>query len=299
VCVGCFVETDYSTFLEAAPIKRPITHPTCRNHLPERNIAIVGCWDKFSGVSETVSSILHEAYDEPLGNIILVHGALDRGMAFRGVVQRLGDYDTTVYDRRGYGASLGMALAASLNDHVDDLVVLMDGKPTILIGHSYGGVVSMLTAARHPELVSVLGVFEPPIPGIVLPTDLPGPHPEPPEDPEHLVRWMYRRVVGESAFERMGEHARKALIDEAPALKSDLANVRDMDPPFDPSSVPMPTLVGYGGESIPRHIARAQWLAENLPQGSLMEALDAAHPAHRTHPEQFVAFIKATIALAD
>lgn len=249
-------------------------------------------------MTSPVTSILHEAYDEPAGNIILVHGALDRGMAFRGVVQRLGDYNTTVYDRRGYGASLDLPLATSLNDHVEDLLGLIDGTPSIVIGHSYGGVVSMLAAARHPELIPVLGVFEPPIPGIVLPTDEPGPHPDPPEDPEHLVRWMYRRVVGESAFDRMGEQARKALVAEAPALKSDLTNVRDMSPAFDPSVVHVPTMVGYGGQSIPRHIARAEWLAENLPQGSLMAAPDAAHPCHRTHPEQFVAFIKATIALA-
>ncbi len=250
-------------------------------------------------MTDPVTSILHEAYDEPAGNIILVHGALDRGMAFRGVVQRLGDYNTTVYDRRGYGASLDLPLATSLNDHVEDLLGLIEDQPSIVIGHSYGGVVSMLAAAQQPELIPVLGVFEPPIPGIVLPTDEPGPHPDPPEDPEHLVRWMYRRVVGESAFDRMGEQARKALVAEAPALKSDLTNVREMDPPFDPSTVPVPTLVGYGGQSIPRHIARAEWLAKNLPQGSLMAAPDAAHPCHRTHPEQFVAFIKATIALAD
>ena len=248
-------------------------------------------------MTDSVISILHEAYDEPAGNIILVHGALDRGMAFRAVVARLGDYDTTVYDRRGYGASLDMPLAGSLDDHVEDLLGLIDGEPSFVIGHSYGGVVSMLAAARHPELIPVLGVFEPPIPGIVLPTDLPGPQPEPPDDAEHLVRWMYRRVVGESAFDRMGEQARKALVAEAPALRSDLANVRDMNPAFDPSTVKVPTLVGYGGQSIPRHIARAEWLAENLPQGSLMEAPDAAHPCHRTHPAQFVAFIKATIAL--
>lgn len=250
-------------------------------------------------MSNTVTSILHEAHGEPAANIVLVHGALDRGMAFRSVVQKLYAYDTTVYDRRGYGASLHLPVADSLYDHVDDLLALIDSKPTILIGHSYGGLISMLAAARHPEVVRALGVFEPPIPGVVLSTDTAGPHAEPPEDNEHLVRWMYRRVVGESAFDRMGHQARKALIAEAPALKSDLANARELDPPFDPAAVRVPTLVGYGGESIARHIARAQWLAEHLHNGSSMLVPEAAHPCHRTHPEQFVAFIKATIALAD
>ena len=249
-------------------------------------------------MSETVTSILHEAYDEPAANIVLVHGALDRGMAFRGVVARLHDYDTTAYDRRGYGASLDLDLASDISDHVADLMGLIGDKPSIVIGHSYGGLVAMLAAAQHPDLITVLGVYEPPLPGVTLPTDGDVPEPEPPSGAEDLVRWFYRRTVGESAFDQMGEHAQKALIAEAPALAADLGGAANTPEPFDPSMVSVPTLVGYGGQSVPRHIARAEWLAENLPNGSLMEAPDAAHPCHRTHPEQFVAFIKATVALA-
>jgi pimeloyl-ACP methyl ester carboxylesterase len=250
-------------------------------------------------VSETVTSILHEAYDEPAANLILVHGALDRGMAFRAVAARLHDYDTTVYDRRGYGASLNLDLAADVSDHVEDLVALLDGKPSVLVGHSYGGLVAMIAAAQHPDLVRALGVYEPPLPGVQLVSDGEIDEPRPPSEPEALVRWFYRRTVGEDTFEQMGEHAQKALIAEAPALAADMAGAAAATEPFDPTIVGVPTLVGYGGQSIPRHIARAQWLADNLPNGSIMEAPDAAHPCHRTHPEQFVAFIKATAALAD
>lgn len=249
-------------------------------------------------MSETVTSILHEAYDEPAANIILVHGALDRGMAFRGVVARLHSYNTTVYDRRGYGASLDLPLAKDISEHVADLMGLIGDTPTVVVGHSYGGLVGLLAAAQHPDLVPFLGVYEPPLPGVMLPTDGDISEPTPPTDPEDLVRWFYRRTVGESAFDEMGEHAQKALIAEAPALAADMGGAASASEPFDPSTVTVPTLVGYGGQSISRHIARAEWLAENLPNGSLMEAPDAAHPCHRTHPEQFVAFIKAAVALA-
>ena len=246
-------------------------------------------------MNQKVTHILHEAHDEPEANVVLVHGALDRGMAFRAVVQRLHSYDTTVYDRRGYGASLAMGPAESLDDHVGDLLGIIDRTPSIVIGHSYGGLIAMLAAAQSPEVILALGVYEPPLPGIQMSQDPTAQ--QPPTDPEHLVRWMYRRVVGESAFDRMSPNAQKALVAEAPALESDLRLVRDCGGPFNPSIVAVPTLVAHGAASIARHIERAEWLAAQLPQGSLLETPEASHGAHRTHPEHFAAFVKAAVAL--
>ena len=103
---------------------------------------------------------------------------------------------------------------------------------------------------------------------------------------------MYRRVVGESAFERMDARAQRALVDEAPALRADLNSVREWDEPFDPSAISVPTVVGYGGESVPRHIARAEWLAEQIADATLFEAPGARHACHRTDPELFAQFVQ-------
>lgn len=252
-------------------------------------------------MSDSVEPILYEASSAPLAKVVLVHGALDRAMAFRGVLQRLYEYDVTVYDRRGYGAAVGLTPATSLEDHVADLIAVLDteadetaaldGTPSVVIGHSMGGAIAMLAAASRPDLVQSLGVFEPPLPGVILPTDDSPTSFSVPEDPEHLVRWMYKRVVGESAFGRMDARAQRALVEEAPALRVDLLSVRNQAKPFDPTSVAVPTVVGYGAASVPRLIARSEWLAEQLPNATLFEAPEAQHACHRSHPELFANFV--------
>ncbi len=247
-------------------------------------------------MSDAVEPILYDASSTPKAKVVLVHGALDRSMAFRGVVQRLYEYDVTVYDRRGYGVSVELTPASSFDDHVADLIsvledAVVDEIPSVLIGHSYGGALAMMATVSRPDLVNALGVFEPPLPGVTLPTDdAPSSSASFPKDPEHLVRWMYRRVVGESAFERMDAQAQRALVAESHALRVDLESVRDAKP-FDPTVISVPTIVGYGGESIPRHITRAEWLAEQIPNGTLFEAAGAAHACHRSHPEVFAQFV--------
>ena len=248
-------------------------------------------------MSDSIEPILYDASTAPLAKVVLVHGALDRSMAFRGVLQRLYEYDVTVYDRRGYGGAVALAPATSIRDHVADLIMVLveaaeSGEgPSVVVGHSMGGAIALLAAASRPDLVQSLGVFEPPLPGVTLPADAASSTTDIPHDPEHLVRWMYRRVVGESAFDRMDARAQRALVDEAPALRVDLESVRDPAEPFDPTLVTVPTVVGYGAESVPRLIARSTWLAEQLPDATLFEAAGAQHACHRSHPELFAKFV--------
>lgn len=254
-------------------------------------------------MSDSVEPILYDASSEPLAKVVLVHGALDRSMAFRAVLQRLYEYDVSVYDRRGYGVAVGLEPATSLDDHVADLIsvletALPDTGPSVVVGHSVGGAIAMLAAIARPDMIRSLGVFEPPLPGVTLPTDDSRLSADIPEDPEHLVRWMYRRVVGESAFERMDARAQRALVEESPALRVDLEGVRDMALPLDPTAIAVPTIVGYGGESVPRHVARAEWLAEQIPNAELFKAPGAQHACHRSHPEVFAKFVTQSAGLA-
>ena len=73
-------------------------------------------------MSDSVEPVLYDASSEPLAKVVLVHGALDRSMAFRSVLQRLYEYDVIAYDRRGYGVAVGLTPATSLDDHVADLI---------------------------------------------------------------------------------------------------------------------------------------------------------------------------------
>lgn len=246
--------------------------------------------------SETVRHILHEASMDPApADIILVHGALDRGMAFRKVAQHLHRYNVTMYDRRGYGASVTMAPTTDMDVHIADLLGLMTDRPAVVIGHSFGGLISLLAATKHPDRFAALGIYEAPMPGTKLGD---GGGPTPPEDPDDLVRWFYKRQ-GDDAFDEMPERAQSALLAEGPGLAADLSAVASLTEPLDATAIAVPTVVAYGAESNDRHVTRSQALVEQLPNAQVFVAEGAKHPCHRTHPDQFVAFIKATVDLME
>jgi len=73
-------------------------------------------------------------------------------------------FDVVAPNRRGFPPGPDVERV----DFEDEAVWLAQflGPRTHLVGHSYGGVVSLLAAARHPELLRSLTVIEPPAFGI-------------------------------------------------------------------------------------------------------------------------------------
>jgi pimeloyl-ACP methyl ester carboxylesterase len=67
------------------------------------------------------------------------------------------------YDRPGYGWSAASRLPRTPEQYVAELgaVVRFAGTPAILVGHSFGGLVVQLYAARYPEHVSGLVLVDP------------------------------------------------------------------------------------------------------------------------------------------
>ena len=97
--------------------------------------------------------------------VLLVHGSVVNGdttwAAQRPLAER---FELVVPNRRGFPPGPDV-------DRVDfeDEAVWLDRylEPgTHLVGHSYGGVISLLAAARHPELLRSLTVIEPPCLGV-------------------------------------------------------------------------------------------------------------------------------------
>jgi pimeloyl-ACP methyl ester carboxylesterase len=75
--------------------------------------------------------------------------------------ERLGatDHDVVVPHRRRYGRSASLEAAATLDDHVDDLALLLDDlaagdndRPITLVGVSAGATIALAFATRHPEV---------------------------------------------------------------------------------------------------------------------------------------------------
>jgi pimeloyl-ACP methyl ester carboxylesterase len=94
---------------------------------------------------------------------VLVHGSGFRDSTWAGQLSLTKDYTLVLPFRRGYGKSPPADPDFEV-DAVDVAGLLGDGAH--LVGYSYGGVASLLAAARRPEAVQSLTVIEPPAFGV-------------------------------------------------------------------------------------------------------------------------------------
>jgi pimeloyl-ACP methyl ester carboxylesterase len=103
--------------------------------------------------------------------VLLLHGFPQNAWCWRTQLEALGDagYRAVAPDQRGYSAG---ARPAAVADYaaahlVADVVALADALDMgtfDLVGHDWGGMVSWLTAARHPDRVRSLTVISTPHP---------------------------------------------------------------------------------------------------------------------------------------
>ncbi len=110
-------------------------------------------------------------------DVLLVHGWMMAGAVFDRIVPALAaSWRVTVPDLRGTGDSSRPATGHSLPDHVSDLAAWLREaglqRPAV-VGHSMGGAIAQLLAARHPELVASLVLLNPvPLGGLPLPPEV-------------------------------------------------------------------------------------------------------------------------------
>ncbi|MBZ9862509.1 3-oxoadipate enol-lactonase [Mesorhizobium sp. CA12] len=106
---------------------------------------------------------LHHRYIEATGTsrpIIFINSLGTDFRIWDGVVARLaGEIPMLVYDKRGHGLSDIGGGVRSIDDHVDDLLGLIDhfgfGK-VVLCGLSVGGLIAQRLYTRHPKCVEAL-----------------------------------------------------------------------------------------------------------------------------------------------
>jgi pimeloyl-ACP methyl ester carboxylesterase len=96
---------------------------------------------------------------------VFVHGSFGWGEeTWREQRPLADDYKLLLVDRRGFGASPANGRVDFERDAEDVADLLADGAH--LVGHSYGGVVALLAAARRPDAVRSLVLIEPPAFGV-------------------------------------------------------------------------------------------------------------------------------------
>jgi pimeloyl-ACP methyl ester carboxylesterase len=245
--------------------------------------------------------------DEPV--VVMVHGSLDRSTSFARVLRRLGDLHTVAYDRRGYHRSRdALPINTTLDGHIDDLLAVIDGRPSVVVGHSYGGDIALGAALRDGGSTSILSIaaYEPPLPWLgewsrrpTAPSARPQESTTGPggsDSAEAAAERFFRRMVGDAAWDRLPEEGKAARRADGPALAAELHAIRLTEAPFDVSALTVPAVFACGGISLPHHRSAVAWLAENTPGAELVEIPGAGHGAHLTHPDAFAELARAALS---
>ena len=226
--------------------------------------------------------------------VVLLHGSMDRGAGMAKAMALLGDLDVVRYDRRGYGGSEGLGEVCGVDGHVDDLLTVVDGRRSVVVGHSFGGIVGLTAAARCPDVVVAVAAFEAPMPWSAWwPSGTPGGTAAAAGDGAAAAEAFLRRMLGDARWEAMP--GREKRLREGAALVAELASVRSGPPPYDVASLSIPVVAGRGTESPPHLRRAAEELAAAAPLGELVVIPGADHGAHLTHPGEFAAFARRAV----
>jgi len=233
--------------------------------------------------------------------IILVHGAPDRSTAFREVLVHLVGCSVFVYDRRGYGRSAWTAQARNMTDHARDLLDVIGrcNAAPVVVAHSFGSNPTMLAASLRPAAFGAIGLWEPPLPWVAWwpeRTKAYNAAVASSDDPAEDIEDIYRRLLGEAAWNGLSPETRAQRRAEGLAFQRDMAS--ELRAPFDFEDVSVPALVGFRTETSDEHAYGARWLAEQLPNAALHSIQGSGHFAPRTHPREFARFVLAAALLA-
>jgi len=239
--------------------------------------------------------------------LVLVHGTTADHLTFRVVGPMLGRRRRLfAVDRRGRGAS-GDAAAYAIEREFEDVAAVADAVaaetrgPVDVVGHSYGGRCA-LGASLLTTSVRRIVCYE----GAPAPPD----RPYQPDDLAARLRAHLERGDSEAALETF-MHEVVGMDDAAMAgfradavwpLRVAAAHTipRELEAERSPAAsldalgaVAVPILQVLGTASVPAFHDATAALDARLAQGSVVRIDGAAHAAHHTHPEAFVAAVEA------
>jgi pimeloyl-ACP methyl ester carboxylesterase len=228
--------------------------------------------------------------------LVLVHGGIEDHTYFHPALPALASHFTVyVVERRGRGHS-GDTEPYAVEREYEDVVTLVDsiGEPVILLGRSYGALVSIEAALRTGN-VRTLVLYEPPFDpdGFGFPPAFlerlesrlaAGDH-------EGVIRTMMSELVGLSPEELQqleASEAWPAIVATAHTLPRELRSVAAYR--FDPQrfrSLMVPTVLLEGDQSPDELRVGVRLLEQTLPDARLVTMKGTGHEANQTHPDIF------------
>jgi pimeloyl-ACP methyl ester carboxylesterase len=241
--------------------------------------------------------------------VVLLPGTLSNAAQLdrlAGELAQPGDLTIHAIDRRGMGTSrLARPAALDVDVHVRDLVAYLDARGidrAIVVGVSFGGVVALELAARHPERILALVAWEPPYGPLAdsptqarfatLAAETANAHRK--GGPATSAETFLRAVAGDVAWDRLPERARAFLAREGDGALTDSALV-GLDPDG-LAHIEAPTAILTGSASEPFYAPIAEALAARIP-AARRDILDGlAHPAPITDAARFAVAVRQSIA---
>jgi pimeloyl-ACP methyl ester carboxylesterase len=248
-----------------------------------------------AGMVETTGGTTFDVVEQGVGELVVfVHGVLDRGKSFDRVAALLGEECRMIwYDRRGYATSVdAVSTPVGVDQHVADLLGVLDGRPAVVVGHSFGGVSALGAAIQAPDLVRAVVTYETGLAWLPswednsLAAVLWSAHPE-----ESAVQMAYR-----DRWQVMSPEQRALILLEARAFVAEERSVRTGEVPFDLSELRSPLVFGYG-DVYPLNMVRDH-LVRTLDRLEIVELAGAGHNAHRTCPNRFAELVRRGLAWA-
>lgn len=226
------------------------------------------------------------------GHVTLIHGSLDRSAGLLKLSRRLDDrFRVLRYDRRGYGRSTPHDGPFRMVDQVDDLDTLLgaqpaEDRPSVLVGHSFGGNVALAYASQRPDRVAAVVTYETPLSwrpwwphGTAGSRALDWTH-----DPPAAAEGFMRRLIGDDRWERLPPSSRAARRREGTAMVGELSDLR-AQPAWESADVGVPVLAMYGVDGQPHHRRAAETIAAEIDGAELCGVAGASHPGPNTHPD--------------
>ena len=115
---------------------------------------------RFAAVADRRIHYVERPGDGP--PVLLLHGMPGTHLDFAGVMAALPHRHTVAVDRPGYGWSEGGPLDYPAQiDLVPELLAALGIERALLAGHSFGGLLALGVAARHPHVAAGLALIAP------------------------------------------------------------------------------------------------------------------------------------------
>lgn len=227
--------------------------------------------------------------------VVILHATLSSSTQLTSLARRVAATTPVVLvDRRGSGESeMADPHPVPVGRHVADVVAVLDAlglDRAVLVGHSFGGVVALETAARHPDRIAAVLAWEPPYLPLADPASLEAMASVADRvgrayaagGSEAAARVFLDMVSGPEAWDRLSPRQRSAIARQGTGAVADVA-MEGLDPDR-LEGIAVPTVLATGSASQPFYAPIADALAARIGPATRIALDGLRHPAPITDP---------------